>query len=80
MTYRVFQMNNLEATKLFLTCSIVITFEFHIQIILPSIKFGKKLFNQATLRERAAITVAHNSQLSGRSPIFIAQIILRAVR
>jgi hypothetical protein len=36
---------------------IVITFKFHIEIVFQSTKFEQKLFNQETLRERAAITV-----------------------
>jgi hypothetical protein len=49
---------------------IVITFEFHIEIVFQSTKFEQKLFNQETLRERAAITMALNSWPLGRSAHF----------
>jgi hypothetical protein len=56
-------------------------FEFHIEIVFQSIKFGKKLFIKETLRERAAIAVALNSRPSGRSaPFLLGQISRRAVR
>jgi hypothetical protein len=51
--------------------SIVIKFEFHIEIVFQNIKFEKKLFNQETLKERAARQI---------SPIFTGQISLRAMR
>jgi hypothetical protein len=59
-----------KANKLFLNYSIVITLEFHIEIIFQSIIFDKKLFNQETLRERVAITVALTHSPRADQPYF----------
>jgi hypothetical protein len=40
-------------------------------MVFRSIKFERKNLDQKTLRERAAITVALNSQPSGRLALFL---------